>query len=101
MEIFKSIKEYFVRVGIDSTQSAQKHPFNSRNLIAFFFLSCCIISIILHIIYVDNDFGKYANSFNVIATIMLATVCFAIYVIKMENAFDIMNNTETIINKSE
>lgn len=101
MEIFNSIKEYFIRVGIDPMKSTQKHPFNVRNLIASFLLSCCIASIALHIIYVDNSFKEYTNALNIIVTILFVAACFAIYVLKMETAFDIINTMEYIINKSE
>lgn len=90
MEVLKSIKQHLIRVGINPTQSAQKHSFNARNLVAFFLLSCCIASIVLHIIYVDSNFKEYTNAF-----IMTATILY-VYVLKMETAFEIINTMENL-----
>lgn len=78
-------------MGFDPTQSAQSHMFNTRNLISLFISSCCIVSIVLYVIYMANNFREYINAIDIISTTLFINLSFEIYMMKMGKTFEIIN----------
>ena len=101
MLIFRSIQKYFAIAGINSYQSLQVHPFNTRNLIIFSIYGLCTVSNVIYFLYVANNFTEYADIIYRISTLTMCAVIYAILVSKMDKIFEIFDTLESVIDKSK
>lgn len=98
MKFFKSIKQHFAIVGINSFQSIQKRRFNSRNV---FVISINLTQAILYVFYEATSFREYVMSVFVFSTLIVVNIAFPAFIWKMPKVFELMNNFEKTINKSK
>lgn len=101
MEIFKSIKINFAKIGIDSHELSKMHPFNTRNVTSIMIFVLCVILNWTFTFYTSSSFIKRLESFEVGATNLAVGFGFIFYVKDMGKTFKYFDNPETIVNKSE
>lgn len=98
MKILESLRETLSKLGITSSQSIEKYPYNRVN-VAWLFLM--VISAFLFLFAEAETLKEYVAILNGSITLVIMFIEFALHVCKMEPLFEFIVNFENLIQKSE
>lgn len=101
MKIFEKVRENFAFLGIDSAQSIQKHPFNTKITMAFILIITTTFLHIMHIFHVASNLKERMQSATTTSGSLLISICFITIIFKMRTLFDCIKGFEGVIAMSE
>lgn len=102
MRIFETLQEKYTVLGVSPSQhSTQGHALNAKTLFGFLLFGSSLISILLFISYVANNFMEYVQSICVFCGTIVLFVCFASIVFEMDIFCGIIVDIEKLIDSSK
>lgn len=99
MEIFNTFRGHLKILGIESTQSARKFPFNRNLLLGFLSFFISIILTGLFLVYFVNDIMELLQCVCTISATIELGFCFAAMVLQKWRLFNIIEFMEKLVNK--
>lgn len=100
MKILESIQEILSKLGITSTQSDQKYPFNVRNMMCLFCFILMSISAFTFLIIEAGSVKEYLNILNTSLTSIIMGIEFILHLWKRRKLFEFIVNFEDLIQGS-
>lgn len=97
MKIFRQILDDFAIYGI----GPYHHPFNWRNLVAFFLFACAIISNGMHMLCEAETFQEYAESIFFSTALVATLICFIYNVSVMKRLYGHIDEAGELIDASK
>lgn len=98
MKLFQSIRQNLSILGIDSIQS----KYTRRKLvITLLNLSFITAANVLYLVLEANTFEEFANNIYTTSSCALTCINFSVTIFKQEELFDLMDDFEIFIDKSE
>lgn len=101
MEVFKLIQVYFIELGVNANQSVRSHPFNAKNVMVLIIFILSILSNLIYLIGFATTFEEYTSCLNLIASLVVCFMVFAIIVWKMKELFEFIKLLDHMIQKSK
>lgn len=99
MKIFRTIQERYAILGIIPLN--QTIPFNTRVLRGFALFGCSLVSHMVYIFRMDNDFMKFVEGICSTFGSVIVLVCFTAIAFKKELLFECIGKIEELIDTSE
>lgn len=99
MKLFSLIRKNFDILGICLDQS--NHRFNTKIFFISFSYGLTCVSYFLFLFYEANTFWEYTNNIYATSTAILIVTCFLIIIYQITNVFELIENCENFVNKSE
>lgn len=101
MKLFQSLQTYFSVLGIRSSQSEYKNPFNKRNSLILIRLVSVLMLAIAFVFYEAKTFEEITDSLSGTISLLVFILNFSILILNAEKIFDYIENFEITIEKSE
>lgn len=101
MKIYHIITDLYRIVGIIPPRSAEKHPFNGKNLLVLITFSALVVSENIFFFCYAENFQEYTDSFYVLFTADTAWLNYAAIVWEMGNIFKFIKSLENTIKERE
>lgn len=101
MKIFHSSFKCLEIVGINCYQSLQSNPFNTRNVISLIISVSSVITNSAFLFFKANAFYKLTESFYISCSLFVGTTVSVNFILNMRIFFELINNIENVIQKSE
>lgn len=102
LKILESVQREFPKLGICfSAKSIEAHSFNSRNVFTLIVLCLGTMSTFVDLFYVPESFKEYTVSAYAVSAMLISTVCFVGFVMKIPQMATYLNCFENTINTSE
>lgn len=101
MKLFKSIQKHFAVVGISSRHANQKHLLNAKNVTATIIFGLTFTVKAMYLVHGAEQFEEYIAALFVVTALVSITVCFAIFIWKMPNVFQLIDTFEKTVNESK
>lgn len=101
MKLFQSICRFYQVVGIQPPQLNQNYSFRWMHLICVFFLIQLICTTVAFILFEAKSIVEYAEAFFPASTEIANMVNFIVCIFKITNIFQLIENFEKFIEKSE
>lgn len=101
MQIYEPILEYLRMIGLNWNQSAQKFPFNERNLISLFIYGLNILCNVAYVICGATGMENVIDSLRATFTLLCIASIFISLVWKMQELFEFFSKTDDVITQSK
>lgn len=101
IKILTSTQKHLAFLGIISTQSSHKHPFNLRNVLVSMMFCAGAVSSSIFLIYKADTFMDFSTSFYTTSEMFINSAFFSVFVWKMPRFFELIETLENVIQKSE
>lgn len=101
MEIFQANKKYFAILGLTANQLVQTHLYNKKKIGGVFIFCLSIVSHILNILVVANNFMEYIECISTTYSVIVVATSYFTIAFNTEKLFEIFDSTEQLVNKSE
>lgn len=101
MKILQSTRESLAKLGITSSQSIQKYPYNVKIVAYILWFALMTLSEILFIVIEAETVKDYVAILNSSLTLIITYIEFLLHVWRMKQLFEFIVNFEDLIQKSE
>lgn len=101
MEVFKTLKNNLIVLGISLKQSMQARPLNGRIALGSITIGLSVLSHAAFLLNVADGFTEYIQSIYWFSATLLIAVSFANIVLKMTKLFKFFDNLDQFVNESE
>lgn len=101
MIVFESVQKHYATLGITSShQWTQKFPLSPRVLLGFLLFAYLIVSQLVYIFFVADDFMEYVECVTATSGSSIIFVCFMAIVFRKETMFKCIAIIEKFIDTS-
>lgn len=97
MKIFQTLAKLFENVGISVRQAFGENLLNKKNVIVFCLLIVFSTLTTAFFLFEAKTFREYAESFYISVSMIMISVCFALFIWKTVKIFELIVTIETII----